>query len=93
MKSYLIYRNIRKEALIFGLPLTAFAIQMTSVIGSLLMIIFSFKVFLIFLILFWNLGLYIVLLHYRQKLSQIGTPKAFPGLISNRKPGLANEDY
>ena len=93
MKSYFVYRNIRKQALIFGLPLTLFAIQMVSVITSLLMIIFSFRVLLIFLILFWNLGLYFVLLRYQNSLFQIGAGKIFPGLISNRKPGLANEDY
>ncbi len=43
MKTFIPYKNIRKRAMILGLPLALFALQMISVIASLLLIIFSFS--------------------------------------------------
>lgn len=42
MKRYEVYRNIRKRAMVMGLPISFFAMMMVSVICSLLIIIFSF---------------------------------------------------
>ncbi len=94
MKQYSIYRNIRKRALIFGLPLTLFAFQMVSVIGSLMVIIFSFGLGSILGALFWNPMLYMVLtkVAHQPQLLQLGNP--FPNHISNRKNSfLTYEDH
>ena len=45
MKKFIPYKNIRKRAMILGLPLSFFALQMISVIASLMLIIFSFSLF------------------------------------------------
>lgn len=94
MKQYSIYRNIRKRALIFGLPLTLFALQMVSVIGSLMVIIFSFGLGSILGALLWNPILYMVLtkVTHRPQLLQVGHP--FPKHISNRQNSFLDyEDH
>lgn len=63
MKSFTIYRDIRMKALIFGLPIGSFAVLMTSIIASLLLIIFSFGLIAFVLAVCWNIALYIGLLN------------------------------
>lgn len=94
MKKYEVYRNIRKRALIFGLPLTLFTLQMVSVIGSLMVIIFSFGLGSILGTLVWNPLLYIILtkVAHNPQLLQLGHP--FPNHISNRQNSfLSYEDH
>lgn len=87
MKSYSIYRKIRSSAMIFGLSVGSFAIQMTSVIASLLIIIFSFSLVSILLLPAWNIGLYIFLL--RSSTSRFSfRSKPSLKLISNKKIGI-----
>ncbi|MGB5820336.1 MAG: hypothetical protein WBG90_12690 [Saonia sp.] len=85
MKSYQIYRNIRKRALIFGLPVSLFALQMAGVIGSLLIVIFSFSLFLVMGAAAINLMLYIMLLKLTNQPHLLHIQKAFPTAISNKK--------
>jgi hypothetical protein len=54
MKKYEIYKNIRKRAVIMGLPISLFALMMTSIIGTLLLIIFSFRFTVIIGLFLWN---------------------------------------
>lgn len=87
MKSYKIYRNIRKKALIFGLGVGSFAIQMTSVIASLLLIIFSFHLVMIFFLSGWNIGLYSFLLRTKTlTLPTLGSSEI--QLLSNKQTGI-----
>ena len=58
MKKYEVYRNIRKQALLMGLPISLFALLMVSVIGSLLIIIFSFSLGVIVALLLFNALIY-----------------------------------
>ncbi len=88
MKSYQVYRNIRKNAMIFGLVVSSFAIQAGSVIASLLLIIFSFKLILLLAMVVWNLGLYIALLRIRS-FDFAPVSSSLPLLISNKKTGLS----
>ncbi|MBA6153083.1 hypothetical protein [Gelidibacter maritimus] len=85
MKKFEIYKNIRKRAVIFGLPISLFALMMVSIIASLLIIIFSFSFMLIIGILIFNATLYVALskLTHNPQLFQI--VKAFPRIISNKK--------
>ena len=85
MKKFEIYKNIRKRAVIFGLPISLFALIMVSIIASLLIIIFSFSFMLIIGILVFNATLYVALskMTYNPQLFQIA--KAFPRIISNKK--------
>ena len=85
MKVYQVYRNIRKRALIFGLPISLFALQMLGVIGSLLVIIFSFSFFLVISALAINLALYSVLLKLTHRPQLMIVAKVFPSAISNKK--------
>ena len=88
MKSYAVYRNIRRNAVIFGLAISSFAIQMSSVIASLLLIIFAFKLLLLLALLVWNFGLYITLLRIHSfSFTHLGT--RLPSLISNKQTGLS----
>ena len=93
MKSYKIYRNIRKKALIFGLPISLFAIQMAAVIGSLLGVIFSFSFLLVLGAICVNLILYAVLLKLTHQPHLVNFQKVFPQSISNKKTtGFHYED-
>jgi len=85
MKSYSPYRNIRKQALLFGLPLSFFAIQMISVIGSLLVIIFSFGIGIILAVLLWNFALFFGLLQFTKNPQLFHFQKVFPKSISNKQ--------
>ena len=73
--------------MIFGLSVGSFAIQMTSVIASLLIIIFSFSLVSVLLLPTWNIGLYIFLL--RSPVFRIPFhSKSSLTLISNKQIGL-----
>ena len=91
MKQYSVYRNIRVRALIFGLPVAFFALQMMAVVGSLIAVIFSFNLILLILMGIGNTVLYGTLLKLVQepRLLQIGV--SFPQLISNKK--IASYEY
>ncbi|MGY8913566.1 MAG: hypothetical protein ACKVJF_00590 [Flavobacteriales bacterium] len=85
MKRFEVYKNIRKRAVIFGLPISLFALMMVSIIASLLIIIFSFSFMMIIGILIFNATLYVALskLTHNPQLFQMA--KAFPRIISNKK--------
>jgi len=85
MKKFEIYRNIRKRAVIMGLPISLFALLMTVVIGSLLFIIFSFSFAAIISIFLVNGVLYVVLTHITKNPALIHIKRVFPQTISNKK--------
>ncbi|MGB6150656.1 MAG: hypothetical protein WBG48_01585 [Pricia sp.] len=85
MKGYRVYRNIRKRALIFGLPIALFALQMLGVIGSLLVVIFSFSFALVLGAVTINITLYIVLLKLTLQPHLLHFATVFPTAISNKK--------
>ena len=85
MKHYEVYRNIRKRAMIYGLSLGLFALMMLSVIGSLLVIIFSFSFGLILSAVVWNLSLYFILLRLSLNPGLLKYQRVFPNMISNKK--------
>jgi tellurite resistance protein TehA-like permease len=88
MRTFQIYRNIRKRALIFGLPVSLFALQMAAVIGSLLMVIFSFSLLLVMAAIAINLMLYIMLLKLTHQPQILHIQKVFPTAISNKKTSV-----
>lgn len=92
MKQYAIYRNIRRRALIFGLPVAFFALQMLLVIGSLMAVIFSFNLVLLFGATVANGILYGFLLRWAQQPEKLQIGTVFPNIISNKKITL-NETY
>ena len=93
MKRYEIYRNIRKKALIYGLPVGFFALMMLSVIGSLLVIIFSFGLGIIVSVVVLNLTLYVFLTRITMNPQLLNVQRVFPKMISNKKiSGLSYED-
>lgn len=85
MKKYEVYRNIRKRAMIMGLPLSLFALQMVSVIGSLLIIIFSFSFGVIVALLLFNALLFGALAQWAKKTQLFAIQKVFPRTISNKR--------
>lgn len=90
MKGYQVYRNIRKRALIFGLPVSLFALQMMGVIGSLLVVIFSFSFALVLGAIVLNITLYVVLLKLTLQPHLLHFAKVFPAAISNKKTTAIN---
>ena len=78
--------------MILGLPLSSFALQMISVIGSLLGIIFSFSLGVIVSVLLWNIILYIILTTISRHPELLNFKHVFSQTISNKKPGLSYED-
>jgi len=90
MKKFEIYKNIRKCAVIMGLPISLFALMMVAVIGSLLFIIFSFSFTVIMLVFLFNATLYIALTHITKNPALLHFKKVFPKTISNKKPCLAD---
>nr|WP_236958636.1 hypothetical protein [Joostella atrarenae] len=85
MKKYEIYNNIRKRAVIFGLPISLFALMMVSVLASLLIIIFSFSFGLIIGILIFNAALYVAITRISNNPQLFQIAKAFPKIISNKR--------
>ena len=85
MKKYEPYKNIRKGAGIFGLPLPLFALMMLSIIASLLVIIFSFSLGVIISALLFNAFLYIGLNRISRLLEFLQMTGAFPKMISNKR--------
>jgi len=85
MKKYDVYRNIRKRAMIMGLPITLFALMMVSVIGSLLIIIFSFSLGVIVALLLFNALLFGALTQWVKNTQLLSVQKVFPRTISNKK--------
>jgi hypothetical protein len=90
MKQYEPYRNMRKKAVIFGLPLSLFALMMISIVASLLVIIFSFSFGIIIGVIVLNMGLYIALIRVTNNPQLFHFSKPFPQIISNKKPTLFN---
>ncbi|MFS4494716.1 hypothetical protein [Maribacter sp. 2308TA10-17] len=85
MKKYEVYKNIRKGAVIFGLPLPLFALLMICVVASLLVIIFSFSLAIIIGALLFNGVLYTVLMRISSNPRVFHIARPFPKLISNKK--------
>ena len=85
MKRFEVYKNIRKRAVIMGLPISLFALMMTVVIGSMLFIIFSFSFTVIISVFLLNGALYIVLTHITKNPALMHIKKVFPQTISNKK--------
>jgi hypothetical protein len=85
MKKFEVYKNIRKRAVIFGLPISLFALMMLSVLGSLMVIIFSFSFAMIIGILIFNAALYIALTRISNNPQLFQMTNTFPKIISNKK--------
>lgn len=85
MKRFKVYKNIRKRAVIIGLPISLFALMMTCVIGSLLFIIFSFSFSVIIGVFIINAALYIALTNLTKNPALLHLKKVFPQSISNKK--------
>ena len=68
-----------------GFPYPLFALQMLGVIGSLLVVIFSFSLFLVVGAVAFNLSLYSVLLRLAHRPQLLNVAKVFPSAISNKK--------
>jgi len=91
MKRYEVYKNIRKRAVIFGLPISLFALMMISIVASLLVIIFSFSFTIIIGAMVFNAALYISLTQISRNQQIFQMSKAFPEIISNKQN--SNFDY
>ncbi len=92
MKTFEVYKNIRKRAVIMGLPIALFALMMTSVIGSLLFIIFSFSFLVVILVFVINGTLYVALTHITKNPAMLHFKKVFPQSISNKKISQLYDD-
>lgn len=93
MKRYEVYTNIRKKALIYGLPIAYFALMMLSILGSLLAIIFSFSLGMIILMLSLNLLLYFFMIRLTTYPQLLNFRSVFPKMISNKNStGLSYEN-
>ena len=85
MKRFEVYKNIRKQAVIFGLPISLFAVMMVCIVASLLVIIFSFSFTMIIGILVFNSALYVALTRITSNPQLFQMTKAFPKIISNKR--------
>jgi len=88
MKKYEVYKNIRKRAIIFGLPVSLFALMMIAIVASLLVIIFSFSFAIVIGVLVFNATLYIALTKFAHNPQLLQFSKVFPKIISNKKPTI-----
>ncbi|MCK0156365.1 hypothetical protein MWU65_04185 [Cellulophaga sp. F20128] len=85
MKKFEVYKNIRKRAVIFGLPISLFALMMMSILASLMVIIFSFSFVIIIGIFIFNAALYVALTRISNNPQLFQLAKAFPKIISNKR--------
>lgn len=90
MRKYKIYKDIRKGARIWGLPISLFALMILSILASLLIIIFSFSLLVIILAMVWNLCWYVGLTKTASDKSLLDFNKVFPDCISNKQDNLLN---
>lgn len=90
MRTYKIYKDIRKGARIWGLPISLFALMMLSILGSLLIIIFSFSLLAILLAMLWNCCWYAGLTKIASNKHLLDFSKVFPSCISNKPDNLLN---
>ena len=90
MRKYEVYKNIRKGAMIWGLPISLFAMMMLSILTSLLVIIFSFSLVVIIITMLWNCTMYIVLTKIARKAISLNFNMVFPKIISNKKENLTH---
>jgi hypothetical protein len=90
MKRFDVYRNIRKKALIWGLPISLFALMMISIVASLLVIIFSFSFAIVIGVFGLNAGLYICLTRISSLSRYFEFNSVFPKIITNKKSSLFN---
>ena len=84
MKRFEVYKNIRKRAVIFGFPISLFALMIVSILASLLIVIFSFSFVMIIGILVFNAALYVALTRISHNPQIFQTANAFPKIISNK---------
>lgn len=68
-----------------GLPISLFALMMVSIIGSLLIIIFSFSFGVIVALLLFNALLFGALARWAKTSQLLSVQKVFPLTISNKK--------
>lgn len=68
-----------------GLPISLFAMMMVSVIGSLLITIFSFSLGVIVALLLFNALLFGALVQWAKNPHLLSVQKVFPRTISNKK--------
>lgn len=85
MKHFEPYRNIRKQAMVLGLPLSYFALLMVSVIASLLVVIFSFGLGVIVFVIFWNCAVFIALSRLSGHTGLFDRGGVLPSSISNKR--------
>jgi len=85
MKKFEVYKDIRKRAIIMGLPITLFGLMMISVIGSLMLIIFSFSLVVIIIAMAFNTVLYLGFLYSVKKPHVLHFQKVFPTSITHKK--------
>lgn len=88
MRKFEVYHNIRKQAMIFGLSISFFALQMICVVGSLMVIIFSFSLAMIIGVSLFNIALYLALIRITNNPQTITFWRVFPKIISNKKSSL-----
>ncbi|TQO39722.1 hypothetical protein GQ41_4411 [Arenibacter algicola] len=88
MRKFEVYRNIRKQAVIFGLSISFFALQIICVVGSLMVIIFSFSLAMIIGVSVFNAALYIALIRIINNSRTLALWRVFPKIISNKKTSL-----
>ncbi|PCE63011.1 hypothetical protein B7P33_17200 [Sediminicola luteus] len=90
MRTFGTYKGIREGARIWGLDLLGFAWMMASIVLSLIILIFSFGIWLFLSLVVWNLMFYLglgTISHYRWgDIVTVG-----PFIYSNRKGGLFHE--
>jgi len=92
MKQYELYGNIRMRAMIMGLPVSLFGLMMVSVIGSLLVIIFSFSFGVIVGLLLFNALFYGALCQWVIRPVHLRMEPTFPHTISLKKLNLFFDD-
>lgn len=68
-----------------GLPISLFTLMIVSVIGSFLIIIFSFSLGIILSVSVFNIVLYVVLTYMLRQPQLAQMQKVFPKTISNKK--------
>jgi len=85
MKRFKVYKNIRKKAIVFGLPLTLFALMMIAIVGSLLTIIFSFSFPVIIGAFIFNTLLYCGLLYVVRHPHCYNIQDVYPDSISGKQ--------
>ncbi len=88
MKKFKVHRDIRRQAVIFGLPASSFYVFITFLILSAFILIFEFSLLTLLIVAIFNVVLFLGLAYVSKQKGNFFSAVNMPKMISNKYPSL-----